>query len=109
MVDGCVHEEVAFHVMDDLVYGDDPIVATVRVDGNRVDARVNCCKLTRPVFANGLSAMDVAAFHSVRPFDFRVHEGDYRLNVTGVEIAICGGENFAFRHIKVRLGLNYSG
>jgi len=98
MVDGCVQEEVAFQIVDDLMDGDHPVLILVGVDGNGFHVRAKCCELARPVVAHGFSSMDVAAFHSVRPFNLRVHARDYRIDVAGIEITIGVGENFALRH-----------
>ena len=73
MVDGGVEEEVAFEVVDDLVHRDNPMAIFARLNRDGLDAGIKCSELTCPVGAHCISSMDVAAFHAVRPFDFRVH------------------------------------
>src|SRR5215472_10073147 len=93
MVDGGVEQEVARHVVDDLVHFDQPGAIFGRMYRDRSDFGIKCKKLTCPVGAHFILSMDVAAFQTVRPDHIRLHLGDYGLDVTGIEIAIGSAKN----------------
>ena len=101
MVDGGVDQEVASGVVDNLVYCDDPATVLIGLDVKRFDVRVQGSKLACPILAHLVFSVDVASFPAICPFHFWVHARDYRLNVTGVEIAIGDGENLGLGHKRL--------
>jgi hypothetical protein len=84
MVDGGVDDEVAFEVVDYLVYRDDPMAIFARLNRDGLHAGIRCSELTCPVGAHCISSMDV-------------------------EIAISSIENFAFGHAGCVPQVSYSG
>lgn len=106
MVDGRVDQEVASGIVDNLVHHDNPAALLVGLNAEWFDVRIQGNELTCPIVTHLVLSMDVAALPAVRPFHFGVHPRDYRLNVTGIEIAIGGGQNLTLGHGWVRF---YSG
>src|SRR5205814_3101706 len=79
-------------VADDLMDVDHD--APLRLGGEApwLDARVDHCPLARPVRAYRLAAVDVAAFHSIRPLDVEMHGGQRAVDVARVEGVVRGGQ-----------------
>lgn len=110
MVDGGVEQEVAPNVANDLMHFDDPGGVAGGLYRYGFDVGIKTHELPRPVGANLIPSMDVAALQTVRPFDSRIHEGDYSLNVTGVEVAVSRAKGLVLRRFGFRNhGELYSG
>jgi hypothetical protein len=82
--------------VDDLVNLHYPVSVLGAVYMDWLDLGIEGSELACPIGPNFLFSMDVAAFHTVRPLYLGMHPREYRIDVTGVEIAVSIAENFAF-------------
>jgi len=88
MIDNGIEKKVAFQIVNHLVHLYPELIAADLIDANRFDVRIEHGKLARPIGAHRFSSMDVATFHSVRPFDGWMHERQDRIDIAGVKVPI---------------------
>ena len=96
MADVVIGEDGSGEIADDLVNFDQDAAGVFRVEGDRLDVRVDLAPLLGPVGANFFGPADKAALERFRPGDVRGHGGEGGIDVPGVEGGIGGAEQFDF-------------
>ena len=76
-----------------------PAVGSAEVSGqparsHRLDLRIDHAPLARPVFADSLTAMDVAAIHPIGPGDIISERAQHAIYVSCVKAIIDAFKNF---------------
>lgn len=94
MADVVIGEDGSGEVADDLVNFDQDAIGVFRVEGHRLDVRVDLAPLLGPVGANFFGAADEAALERLRPSDVGGHGDEGGVDVPGVEGGVGGAEQF---------------
>lgn len=88
VMDDGVDEEIALHVVDNLMHLDDPKAFVGWTNGEGIDMRVENSPLPGPVSTDRLASVLVAALHAIGPLHLRVQAGENGIHAAGVEIGV---------------------
>ena len=91
-----VHKNGSSQVAHDLMYVDQDAPIIFRVEGRRLDVRIDLAPLLRPVSADFFRPPDKAAFEGFRPSHVGGHEEEGGVNIPRVEGCVSRAEQFDF-------------
>src|SRR4051794_17091723 len=94
MAHGPIRQHLAGEVVHSLVHCNDNLALRIRSKAHRLDMWIDQGPLARPVGADAIVPVDVAAVHPVRPDNVLVQDGENRFQVTGIETIIEMFETF---------------
>lgn len=96
MADVLIGENGSGEIAHDLMHINQHFAGVLRVEQGGLDVRVDFGPLLGPVGADGLVAVDEAAFKGLGPFDVGRHRGECGVDVAGVEGGVRGAEEADF-------------
>ena len=96
MTDVLISKYGSSQIAHDLVYLDQDASRIFRVEGNWLNMRVNLAPLLIPISADGLLALNEAAFERSWPNYVGSHQDEGCVGVSGVECRIGCAKQFDF-------------
>lgn len=80
-----LYQEITFQVSNCLMNGNHASIVFVAFKFERLKLRLDNLKLFSPILALGVASVNETAFHPIRPFHIRAHQGENFFDLALVE------------------------